>query len=53
MRTALEILAIVALTYFVLLNGLYLLFTAIAWAGSRTIAASVRTPRPPRSSPRL
>ena len=33
MRTALEILAIVALTYFVLLNGLYLLFTAIAWRG--------------------
>jgi len=33
MRTALEILAIVSLTYFVLLNGLYLVFTAIAWRG--------------------
>lgn len=33
MRTTLEILAIGALTYFVLLNGLYLVFTAIAWRG--------------------
>jgi hypothetical protein len=33
MRPALEALAIVALAYFVVLNGLYLLFTAIAWRG--------------------
>jgi cellulose synthase/poly-beta-1,6-N-acetylglucosamine synthase-like glycosyltransferase len=33
MRPALEALAIVALTYFVVLNGLYLVFTAIAWNG--------------------
>jgi cellulose synthase/poly-beta-1,6-N-acetylglucosamine synthase-like glycosyltransferase len=33
MRAALEAVAIVALAYFVVLNGLYLLFTAIAWRG--------------------
>jgi cellulose synthase/poly-beta-1,6-N-acetylglucosamine synthase-like glycosyltransferase len=33
MKTTFEILAIVALTYFITLNGLYLLFTAIAWRG--------------------
>jgi cellulose synthase/poly-beta-1,6-N-acetylglucosamine synthase-like glycosyltransferase len=33
MKQVLEALAIVALTYFVVLNGLYLVFTAIAWRG--------------------
>src|SRR5256712_7134795 len=33
MKATVEILAIVAMTYFVTLNGLYLFFTAIAWRG--------------------
>jgi cellulose synthase/poly-beta-1,6-N-acetylglucosamine synthase-like glycosyltransferase len=33
MRTTFEILAIATLTYFVLLNGIYLVLTAIAWRG--------------------
>jgi cellulose synthase/poly-beta-1,6-N-acetylglucosamine synthase-like glycosyltransferase len=33
MHTALLVLSIVALSYFVLLNGTYMLFTLIAWRG--------------------
>lgn len=33
MRVVLELLAVVALVYYAILNGLYLLFTAIAWRG--------------------